>query len=494
MTTKKNKNEMTEKEAIKKVLEYRAMAEYNAICILYKDPQLIHLHETLTIDTFLNNKCKVYFAILEGIVKKERKVLDEIQVNLYLEKHPKLSEKFAEIGGWAISETFDYVDVNSLDGYLDEINKWNCVMNLCKSGFGIAKKLRDFVDCSSEEIYSYYEVMVNNIFLNTSSSKDVIHRLGDSIDSIIDSFDEGEALGMEIVDMPLLNAEIGGWSKGLTEIGGTSGTGKSTFTRSVFVRSCLENREPVLMICNEEGYKKFISEMLILVSNVVYGKSIQKYVLRNGGFSPEFKRWLKEVPAKYLKEHAEDIVIVNMDSFSADKSIKLIKKYNSLYGIENVIIDTFKSDFDDTSGQTWKTMSDSMRRIFDCVKEDGGLGCRCLCTFQLNKSSTKQRCYTQDNVGEAKAIVDCASTVLMIRNILPDEYSSGKNELKVWMPSGKNGLTKTPITLDPNKRYQLIFLIKNRNGSANQHSIVMEADLSRNIYKEIGLTIVNPDW
>ena len=82
----------------------------------------------------------------------------------------------------------------------------------------------------------------------------------------------------------------------------------------------------------------------------------------------------------------------------------------------------------------------------------------------------------------------------MIRNILPDEYSSGKNELKVWMPSGKNGLTKTPITLDPNKRYQLIFLIKNRNGSANQHSIVMEADLSRNIYKEVGLTIVNPDW
>ena len=100
-----------------------------------------------------------------------------------------------------------------------------------------------------------------------------------------------------------------------------------------------------------------------------------------------------------------------MDSFSADKSIKLIKKYNSLYGIENIIIDTFKSDFDDTSGQTWKTMSDSMRRIFDCVKEDGGLGCRCLCTFQLNKSSTKQSCYSQDNVGEAKGIVDCASTV-----------------------------------------------------------------------------------
>ena len=97
-------------------------------------------------------------------------------------------------------------------------------------------------------------------------------------------------------------------------------------------------------------------------------------------------------------------------------------------------------------------------------------------------------------MGEAKSIVDCASTVLMIRNILPDEYPSGKNELKVWMPSGKNGMTKVPVTLDENKRYQLIFLIKNRNGSANQHCIVMEADLSRNLYKEVGLTIVSPDW
>ena len=485
---------ITEKEAIRKVIEYKHMAEYNIICILYKEPQLIHSHETLSIETFSDNKCKVYFAILEGVVKTERKAFDEIQVQMFLEKHKKLQNKFNEIGGWAISETAQYVDASSLEGYMDELNKWNSVLTLCKNGFSIKDKLNKFVDCNSEEIYSYYEVMVNNAFLNTSTSKDVIHRLGDSIDSIIDSFDEGEALGMELTDMDLLNAEIGGWSKGLSLIGGTSGTGKSTFTRSVFVRSCLENREPVLMICNEEGYKKFISEMLILVSNVIYGKNIQKYVLRNGGFSPEFKKWLKEVPAKYLKDHAEDIVIVNMDSFSASKTIKLIKKYNNLYNIYNIIVDTFKSDFDDTSGQTWKTMSDSMRRIFDCVKEDGGLGCRCLCTFQLNKSSTKQRCYTQDNVGEAKSIVDCASTVLMIRNILPDEYPSGKNELKVWMPSGKNGMTKVPVTLDENKRYQLIFLIKNRNGSANQHCIVMEADLSRNIYKEVGLTIVNPDW
>ena len=78
---------ITEKEAIKKVIEYKHMAEYNIICILYKEPQLIHSYETLSIETFSDNKCKVYFAILEGVVKTERKAFDEIQVQMFLEKH-----------------------------------------------------------------------------------------------------------------------------------------------------------------------------------------------------------------------------------------------------------------------------------------------------------------------------------------------------------------------------------------------------------------------
>ena len=485
---------ITEKEAIRKVIEYKHMAEYNIICILYKEPQLIHSHETLSIETFSDNKCKVYFAILEGVVKTERKAFDEIQVQMFLEKHKKLQNKFNEIGGWAISETAQYVDASSLEGYIDELNKWNSVLTLCKNGFSIKDKLNQFVDCNSEEIYGYYEVMINNAFLNTSTSKDVVYRLGDNINSIIDAFDEGEGLGMEIVDMPLLNQEIGGWHSGVTLVGAGSGVGKSTFVRSVWINSCLKHKEPILAICNEEGYKKFVLEMLILISNTIYGKSIQKHVLRNGKFDPEFKEWLKKEPAQYLKDHAEDIIIVSMDSFSTSKTIKLIKKYNSLYNINNVIVDTFKSDFDDISQQTWRSMNESMRKIFDVCKEDGGLNIRCLCTFQLNKQSTKLRCLTMDSISEAKGIVDTAHLCMMLRHVLPDEFKGEKHELKVWKPSGKNGLTKTPVTLDPNKRYQLIFLCKNRHGSANQYCIVMESDLSRNIYKEVGLTIVTPDW
>lgn len=489
----KEKNKITEREAIAKVLEYKKIAETNIVSILWKNPEMFHMYDSLNTNSFSDNMCKVFFTIGYDIVKKESKTLDEITIDMYLEKHEKLKEKYISFGGYDIMETTKYVKEENMEGYIDELNKWNSVIALYKNKFPISDKIKEFVDCSAEDIYDYYEVMVNNIFLNVSG-KDAVYQIGDGIEDIIDRLDEGESLGMPISDMPLLNAEIGGWHSGLTLIGGLSGAGKSTFTRSIWMKSVLENDEKLLIIANEEGYVKFTTELLILVSNVIYGKSIQKHTLRNGGLDPKMKEWLKNVPAKWIKEHSDKIILVSMDSFSVDKSIKLIRKYNSLYGIDNVIIDTFKSDYNDSSDQTWKTMSNGMRKLFDVVKEDGGLNIRLLCTFQLNKSSNKQRCYTTDNIGESKGIVDCSGLCLMIRHLLPDEMSGGKNEVKVWKPSGKNGLSKTPVELDSNKRYQILFLTKNRFGTANQHCIVMEVDMSRNTYKEVGLCIINPDW
>ena len=53
-------------------------------------------------------------------------------------------------------------------------------------------------------------------------------------------------------------------------------------------------------------------------------------------------------------------------------------------------------------------------------------------TFQLHKGSFKQRYYTQENIGIAKNIVDTASTCIMIRDLLDDEYTGEKRELKVY--------------------------------------------------------------
>ena len=59
---------------------------------------------------------------------------------------------------------------------------------------------------------------------------------------------------------------------------------------------------------------------------------------------------------------------------------------------------------------------------------------------------------------------------------------------------GKNGKTIIPIELDRAKHYQILFITKNREGTANRFQIVIEHDMSRNMMKEIGICNVMPDF
>lgn len=77
---------------------------------------------------------------------------------------------------------------------------------------------------------------------------------------------------------------------------------------------------------------------------------------------------------------------------------------------------------------------------------------------------------------------------------MDDEKVGGKNELKVYRMGGKNGKTKIPVQLEHDKHYQLLFVVKNREGSANIYQIVVEHDMSRNILKEVGMTVVPQDF
>lgn len=162
-------------------------------------------------------------------------------------------------------------------------------------------------------------------------------------------------------------------------------------------------------------------------------------------------------------------------------------------GVKYFLLDTFKMDSGKVSENSWVAMQQSMVDIFDTVKSES-LNVHILVTFQLNKSSARQRYYTQDNIGQAKNIIDPTSTCIMIRDMFDDEYTGENKELKVYRLDGKNKQTKIEVKLDKNKRYQILFLIKTREGSSNAYQIVLEHDLSRNIINEIGITQVLPDF
>ena len=482
-------------KAVKTVKEYKLACEANIVSIYYKKPDLMYDFE-LKLEDFTENTWRVYWQIAYDIVIKEHKpVLDDITIGLYLEKHNKLKKKYEDYGGYeTIEKATEYVKTENLGGYIAELNKWNTVLMMLKNKFPVYDRLSEFADMSLDDIYVEYEAILNHIFIN--ADEDIqSYSIEEGIDDLIDELNEGLAVGLPYYEMPLLNKETGGQLTGnITLVGGLSNMGKTTLTRSLCIPASIKNGEKLVIIINEESRKKWQREMLVWVANNIYKFDLQKFVVRDGKYSDEVMDMLRKC-ANWIKEKASDntVTIIPFNKYRTEKAIKVIKKYASL-GVKYFILDTYKADSGSRSDKMWLEMQQSMVDIYDTIKTDGGKDVHIVITFQLAKSSARQRFYSQDNIGQAKNIVDVASTCLMIRDVFEDEYTGEKNALKVYKLEGKNGKSKIPVNLDHDKHYQLIFIVKNREGAANNYQIVIEHDMSRNLLKEVGFTSVPVDF
>ncbi len=478
----------------KKVIEYKIGAEANVVSIIYKHPDELY-NTNLTLDDFSNNIWKVYFQIAyDNVIVEKKEILDDITIGLYLEKHSKLKQKYDEYGGYKTIETaMAYVNVENFNGYVTELRKWKAVIKLCKVGFPVKDRLSDFVDMSAEAIYNEYEAFLNDTFANIDSdvkSYDICY----GIDELIQELNDGIAVGLPYYDMPILTNETGGQYLGsITLLGGLSNVGKSSLARTTTIPSIIANGEKIVIMLNEDSLKKWQRELLVWVANNIYKKDLQKHTVRNGGYSEEVldilnksKEWLKAQTDNHT------ITIIPFQQYKTANAIKVIRKYASM-GVKYFMLDTFKMDSGNVSDKSWLQMQQNMVDINDVIKQEA-LNVHILITFQLAKGSAVQRYYTQENIGMAKNIVDVASTCIMVRNVFDDEYTDEKRALSVYRLEGKNGKTKIPVKLDKSKRYQILFITKNREGSANAYQLVIENDLSRNVMQEIGITNVPIDF
>ena len=482
--------------AVQKIKEFKLNCEANIVSIMYKNPELIYTNEKMRVEDFSNNIWRVYFNIAYDIVIKEKKQsLDEITVGLYLEKHDKLKVKYDEYNGYeTIEKAKEYVKEENLIGYIEELYKWNSVLGLLKAKFPVYDQLSKFVDMNQEEIYAYYETHLNHIFINVEGEVKS-YNIADEIDELIEELDKGFAVGLSYHNLPMVTKETGGMLCGnITLIGGLSNVGKSSIARNAIIQSIIDNKEKIVIMLNEDGLKKWQREYIVYICNNILKEDIQKYIVRDGKYSEKLKETLFKA-AEIIKQQKESkaITIIPFQRYSTAKAIKIIKKYSSL-GVTQFMIDTFKNDAGKVSDNAWLEMMQNMVEIYDVVKPESK-NLHITITFQLEKGKTaRQRFYSQDNIGMSKNMIDPASTCIMVRNIFEDEYPGGKNELKVFRLEGKNGKTKIPVTLSRDKNYQILFIVKNREGSANTYQIVIEHDLSRNLLKEVGITSVPVDF
>lgn len=478
---------------VHKINELKLSCEANVVSILYKAPEKIQECD-LSIEDFTNNYWRSMFAIFYAVVVEEgKKTIDPIITGTYLDAHPKLKQLYTENNGWqTIEDAGAYVKVDALNGYVDELHKWNCLLELAKHGWIDKSKMSWYADASLDDIYALYTANINDIFIHADQNVHS-HDVTDGIDSLIDQLDKGEEVGLPFYNLPMLSQKVNGVSCGnLTFVAGLSNAGKSTFVRNTIVPSCIQNHEKVCFILNEEDLSKFQQEMLVLVANVIFKADLQKYVVRSGNFTDEVKDILHK-SANWLKQNTENhmITVIPFQRYTTALAIKVMRKYAAM-GVKYFVLDTLKMDSTSSGNQVWMELQRSSIEIYDAIKS-ANLNVSLTVTYQLAKSSANTRYLTLDSLGVSKNVIDVASTVIGLRMLLPDEYSGESHEVTVYRLEGKNGRTKIPVQLDADKRYLVMYTIKNRAGSANDFQIVCEVDYSRNLMKEIGICNIMPD-
>jgi hypothetical protein len=472
------------------IIDYKKASEASIVSILWKDPELFLLHDIKEED-FLEPVWKTYFIIGNDLVRRhDKRVLDDITVGLHLREDEILCKKYEEYGGWdTIEQATAYVETENLEGYIKKNNKFKLLLNLLKNGFALEHKLKEFLNMSSEEIYEEYEAYLNDSFMNIET-EDRAYSIDHKIDQLILDLDDGLTVGLPFYNSPMLTAETGGSLLGnVTLCGALSGVGKSSFARNILLPSIIEQKERIVFMINEEDLTKMQRELLVWVANNIFKHDIQKYIVRNGKYSDETKKILEQAK-EWIKERAEYVHVISFQSFSTAKAIKIIRKYSAL-GVKHFVLDTFKNDAEGSNDKMfWMNMKNNMVKLYDVAKPRGK-NIHLWVTFQLAKSSSIQRYYSLGNIGESKGIADVASTCIMIRNLFEDELEGGKKKLNVYKTVGNS---KVPVVLDKDKHYQLIFIVKNREGASGDYQIVVEHDLSKNTYKEVGFTRVPTDF
>jgi replicative DNA helicase len=458
----------------------------------------------------VTNYCKVLYNIGEDIVLSINKdvdvVLNKTTVEAYLKTHSQLKKIWDTLGEDPVeilAATYSNVETKNVEVYLRNIRKYRALKDLAsKLRISVTgKELQKFKDIPLEDIYSYYEAKLNDIFANREIEISATN-LFEGVEENIDKWDLGQAMGMPFYNLQNFSDFIGGIPRGgITLIGGISNVGKSSFLRTTVIPQLAKEKRKTIVFLNEEDKSKWQREIITWYANNKNNRDFQKNVIRDGGFKEDTKNSIGIIQEaiKIAQEELQNIKFIEMPKFSTDIVIKLIKKYSAM-NYKTFIIDTFKMDNTDDAkvdSTTRIQLIQNMTKIYNICKPSVK-NLTIVCTVQLSKASAYQRILTQDALAESKNMIDVCSTGVFMRNVWDDEKSGDEDPtnstnsgryphwLKVY--DFKNCLVK----LQKDKKYLLLFPVKTREGDAGPDAkvTVCEVDWSRNMIKEIGMTTI----
>lgn len=459
------------------------------IISIYKSPELYYEYKVKP-EMIADKYWRTYYEIASDLIENYKvHKLDAITVGSYVENQSdEIKEVYKQCGGYQqINEGADIVIDSNVESYYLDVQRYYVLRKLARRGFPVEKYWKKIQKMDINEIGGFFTNTVNEIFINTDSQNEKVEDIFKGIDEMIERADKGQDAGLPLKSKMMEEIQHGLRKGNITMLAAHSGVGKSFLTTLIHIQACIDSKEPVLIIANEEDRSKWQQELLTRFINTKHRNAkFNKNRFFKGGFSEKEWEYLNEAKEWYKNNIEEGTIrFVSMESFSMAKTIRLIKKYAVVFGVEYFVLDTLKLDNDVGSSindKSWLVMQQNMVRLYNVIKESS-LNVHVWVTAQLSKGGRNSRYLDQSQLGISKNIIDVASSVMLVRDVTQSEKDPEAKAAERLTIKNKQGFE---VELNPEDDYVIVFWDKNRQGTTNQQ-VVLKVDRGLNTFTDVGI-------
>ena len=444
----------------------RNMIEGNLIGCLYKESDFLNDIPDITLKDFMTVDGLFYFKMAKEMSGLGYKTLDIATISIYLSTKEKAKNAFDNRGGYdAIKELMHIVDINNFEGYIDELIKSNILLSLYDKGFNplrTPEEMNRISKMKSEQLYDYLDHLINSIFLKKGSGIKIEDLIID--DAFLESCNQGEEMGASYSSAcPLMSYITSGLhTNNVSIFAGFSGTGKSSYILACWLLPLLEQGFKICVIANEQNIRDWKKLLLgTVVSNKVGYFTSPRKRIQMGNFSDD--DWVAYKKTQdWVDKYKGSFKFVKIYDYDINKVTKIIKKL-SKEGFSYFAYDTFKAS--DSAGDSvhGQLVEDSKKLLQLADRENIGI----IVTQQLAIHMINTRYLTANCLSNSKQVKETVSELFLLRNLWEDEFTGEKYDVKAFRflkdENGKYGKSKEYLTLDPDKKYMIVFLDKTRS-------------------------------
>lgn len=477
----------------KEILTGRVPVEGNVVSCLLKDPTLLDDNKNLDNSFFLTKDGLFYFSLVKFLREKKYNAIDEVTILSNCSE--EYINKYKDLGGFdEIQHMTDIVDTKNFDAYLDVLYRENTICRLYKDGFNLFTKQTNskgheftpielFRKMPNDQVMDWYDAKLSSY--ETSSSSKIIEEgsIGFS-DAFLEECCEGTENGVpfdcagvnlkgrKMMVSPFLSKQILGFRDGtLSMMAGYSSTGKSSWWVGVLFALLSQGRH-ILVISNEERKSVFETRFLVYLvwKYCGYGKLTKKNMMA-GNLTDEDRNQIKIARDYWNKNFANKLEFVAVTEMDMTVNKKLIRNYVRRKGVDTVLLDTFKIDFNNTSES--RTDLDLVRDSRDLDSLAKKYNIIMLASLQLAMNSKGVLFLTSNQLSNSKQIVEVTENLLMMRNAYKEELDPNNKKFfcypyRMEVNEETGEWEKKPFKPDKDKVYRILFFSKTRTGANSE--------------------------